>query len=103
MHQPPVDLEWGVAGARYAASPRGAVVVVDVLSFSTAVTLLAGYGTAVYPAPVPDVDAEEAVPREEATAERPWSLSPAHLLAAAKPDRLVLPSPNGAAVAAVVS
>lgn len=42
-----------------------------------------------------------AVRRHEVDAEHPWSLSPAHLLAAPLVERLVLPSPNGSSIAAV--
>jgi 2-phosphosulfolactate phosphatase len=40
--------------------------------------------------------------RHTVTPETPWSLSPAHLRAAPFTARLVLPSPNGAAIAAAV-
>jgi 2-phosphosulfolactate phosphatase len=106
--------DWGIAGARAAAAagPGGALVVVDVLSFSTAVTIAAGRGTAVYPQPWPpgDVaafaaarDAVRAVLREEVTDRHPWSLSPAHLARAPAPGRLVLPSPNGSAISAAAA
>ena len=38
--------------------------------------------------------------RRAASAGHPWSLSPAALRAAPAPERLVLPSPNGSAIAA---
>ena len=47
-----------------------------------------------------EVDAVLAVGRREVTPEHPWSLSPSALLAAPAPPRLVLPSPNGSAIAA---
>jgi 2-phosphosulfolactate phosphatase len=96
----------GVSGA------AGALVIVDVLSFSTAVTVAAGRGTAVYPHPWPSPDVESfaaahdavwAVRRDEVTERHPWSLSPVHLLAAPAAGRLVLPSPNGSAIAAASS
>jgi 2-phosphosulfolactate phosphatase len=117
-----IRFDWGAAGARAANGPAGsgggaraangpagALVVVDVLSFSTAVTIAAGRGTAVYPHPWPSPDVESfatehdavwAVRRREVTGSHPWSLSPAHLVAAPAPGRLVLPSPNGSAIAA---
>jgi 2-phosphosulfolactate phosphatase len=103
-----VHLDWGLDGAR-AARPGGALVVVDVLSFSTAVTIMTGRGSMVYPHtwPSPDVeafararDAAWAVGRRDVSAEHPWSLSPAHLIASPAVDRLVLPSPNGSAISA---
>jgi len=84
------------------------LVVVDVLSFTTATTVAVERGVAVYPAASNDVSsmrlahevgAELAVPRDQVTEKRPWSLSPAALRSAQTPARLVLPSPNGAAIA----
>jgi 2-phosphosulfolactate phosphatase len=46
------------------------------------------------------VDAVLAVGRSEVTREHPWSLSPAALTSAPVSPRLVLPSPNGSAIAA---
>jgi len=109
---PGVRFDWGLAGAREAGAPAGALVIVDVLSFSTAVTVATGRGTVVYPHPWPaaDVaafatarDAALAVPRPEVTERHPWSLSPAQLLTVPTPRRLVLPSPNGSAIAAASS
>jgi 2-phosphosulfolactate phosphatase len=84
-------------------------VIVDVLSFSTSVTIATGRGTIVYPHawPSPNLDvfaasheAVLAVHRREVSPSHPWSLSPAHLLDAPAPERLVLPSPNGSSIAA---
>lgn len=103
-----VRCEWGPVGADRVAA-GGAVVVVDVLSFTTAVSVLVERGTAVYPAAWRDSraldlaheqDAALAVGRREVSVAQPWSLSPAALLRAAAPERLVLPSPNGSAIAA---
>jgi 2-phosphosulfolactate phosphatase len=106
-----VWFDWGLAGAR-AHRGAAALVIVDVLSFSTAVTIAAGRGTAVYPHPWPDPgierfaaarDAEWARPRGQVTPGQPWSLSPASLLSGPLPGRLVLPSPNGSAIAATAT
>jgi 2-phosphosulfolactate phosphatase len=84
-------------------------VVVDVLSFTTSVSVAVEKGTQVYPYAWRDdtaedfaveVDAVLAVGRRAVTAEHPWSLSPAALLDAPAVPRLVLPSPNGSAIAA---
>lgn len=104
----PVRCEWGPAGAAL-ADGAAAVVVVDVLSFTTSVSVLVERGTAVHPAAWRDERAAElarelgaalAVGRREVSDESPWSLSPAALLRAEPPERLVLPSPNGSAIAA---
>ncbi|MET9350707.1 2-phosphosulfolactate phosphatase [Streptomyces termitum] len=104
-----VSFGWGPAEARALAPGAACVVVVDVLSFTTAVGVAVERGTAVYPyrwrdgtaaAYARERDAVLAVGRREATGEHPWSLSPAALRAAPVPPRLVLPSPNGSTIAA---
>lgn len=103
-----VRCEWGPVGAARVGAD-GAVVVVDVLSFTTSVSLMVERGTAVYPAAWRDSRAAElarkhqaalAVGRHEISDESPWSLSPAALRRTTAPQRLVLPSPNGSAIAA---
>jgi 2-phosphosulfolactate phosphatase len=95
--------------------------VVDVLSFTTAVSVAVGKGTRVLPFWWPERDpaavegagiekaaaayarqsgAPLAVHRADATPASPWPLSPAHLRQAPFVARLVLPSPNGAAICA---
>lgn len=107
-----VRLEWGPTGAAHLTRPEAAVVVVDVLCFTTCVSVAVGRGTAVRPAPWRDDRATElaarlgadlAVGRDEVTPERPYSLSPAHLLAAPPSRLLVLPSPNGSTIAAAAT
>jgi 2-phosphosulfolactate phosphatase len=102
-----VRFDWGPVGAARTGGRECVSVIVDVLSFTTAVTVAVESGSAVYPAP-PGADAvalareagaELAVGRDEVTEERPWSLSPQALRSAAIPARLVLPSPNGSAIA----
>jgi 2-phosphosulfolactate phosphatase len=94
------------------SAPEAAAVIVDVLSFTTAVSVAVGRGTVVYPHPWPSPETESfarahqavcAVPRRAVDADHPWTLSPAHLLSAPPVDRLVLPSPNGSAIAAQVT
>ncbi len=107
-----VRFDWGLAGAAELSTAAGATVVVDVLSFSTAVTIAVGRGTVVYPHQWPSPDAAPfaaergavcAVRRRLVDADHPWSLSPAHLLAAPAVERLVLPSPNGSTIAAAAT
>jgi len=98
--------QWGLAGAaRVAAAP--AVVVVDVLSFTTSVVVAVDRGIRVYPHPwhnsarqrASEVDGALAVGRHRVGPDHPWSLSPAALLRAPATPRLVLPSPNGSTIA----
>ena len=104
-----VRLDWGPAGAR--ATQADIAVVVDVLSFSTSVTVAVERGMRVFPYRWRDAQAEEfaakheavlAVGRLEATkrgAVHAPSLSPASLLSCEAIPRLVLPSPNGSTIA----
>lgn len=104
-----VRLDWGPVGAR--ATGADVAVVVDVLSFSTSVTVAVERGMRVFPYRWKGAQAQEfaeqqgavlAVGRLEATKEgavRAPSLSPAGLLACDPIERLVLPSPNGSTIA----
>jgi 2-phosphosulfolactate phosphatase len=107
-----VRFDWGPTGAARVGGREGVLVVVDVLSFTTAVDIAVERGSAVYPAACRDADAARlardvggvlAVDRREVTERHPWSLSPAALRAAPVASRLVLPSPNGAAIAAAAA
>lgn len=107
-----IRVEWGPTGARTLGPHSAVLVVVDVLSFTTTVSVAVDAGTAVLPYPWRDAGAEEfaarhdavsAVGRRATSPERPWSLSPSALRRAPAPRRLVLPSPNGSAIAAAVS
>jgi len=107
-----VRMEWGPIGAQACAADVS--LVVDVLSFSTSVTIATERGMHVFPCPWKDSrayafaeqhDAVLAVGRLEASrldgAILP-SLSPARLLEATPVPRLVLPSPNGSAITSVL-
>jgi 2-phosphosulfolactate phosphatase len=81
-------------------------IVVDVLSFSTAVDVAVGRGAQVFPSRFKALaesaqlaamyDALLAVPRSERSDASPYTLSPSTLAALPRGARLVLPSPNGA-------
>ncbi|WUS97172.1 2-phosphosulfolactate phosphatase [Streptomyces sp. NBC_00708] len=101
--------DWGPVGAERLAADVACLVVVDVLSFTTSVTVAVESGTRVFPYAWRDASASEfaeargarlAVGRRMATAASPWSLSPAALRDAPYVPRLVLPSPNGSSIAA---
>jgi 2-phosphosulfolactate phosphatase len=104
-----VRFEWGPTGAQQLAPGAACLVVVDVLSFTTSVTVAVEAGTQVFPYAWRDETASVfargkaaalAVGRRAATSDSPWSLSPAALRHAPFTPRLVLPSPNGSAIAA---
>ncbi|MFD3657722.1 2-phosphosulfolactate phosphatase [Streptomyces sp. NPDC058620] len=101
--------EWGPVGAQRLAADVACLVVVDVLSFTTSVTVAVESGTRVFPYAWRDESASRfaeqmgarlAVGRRMATSASPWSLSPAALRSAPPAPRLVLPSPNGSSIAA---
>ncbi len=99
-----VRMEWGERGVEHVAAGCEAVVIVDVISFSTCVDVAVSRGAAVLPYPyrrdgeaaafARAHGAKLAVPRRE----RGWSLSPASLGTLPAGARLVLPSPNGSAL-----
>jgi 2-phosphosulfolactate phosphatase len=96
--------EWGRDGARRAASRGDILVVVDLLSFSTAVATAIDGGAIVYPcghaedaaALAASLGAESAVHRRDVPARGRFSLSPLSFLDVMPGTRIVLPSPNGA-------
>lgn len=102
--------DWGLPGARALvadARPGDVAVVVDVLSFTTTLTLALERGIAVHPYPWRDEgapayaaerDAALAAGRREGLATGRVSLSPASMLDAGGVDRVVLPSPNGSSI-----
>lgn len=100
-----VGLEWGVAGARSLTdgTAEDAIVVVDVLSFSTSVVLACDKGATVWPHPGGEEahalarSLEAVLAGTRAHREGP-SLSPSSMLDLPEGTRLVLPSPNGSAI-----
>ena len=105
-----VRLEWGPYAAAAFAPEVDVAVVVDVLSFSTTVTIALGRGITVHPFRWRDeravelareLDANLALQRQDARL-RPGSvsLSPQSLQRASGIERLVLPSPNGSTICA---
>jgi 2-phosphosulfolactate phosphatase len=101
-----VRFEWGPAGVE--AVPADAVVVVDVLRFTTAVDAVVSRGAVVFPYRWKDDSAGEYSARVGAVLADPGdalgpSLSPVSLLSLRSGDRVVLPSPNGSTCAAAAS
>jgi 2-phosphosulfolactate phosphatase len=105
-----VRMDWGPQGLdNLLAGGVRTVVVVDVLRFTTAVDVACGRGATVTPFPFADPEAAEARAGElGATAARRDmqrgdtsgpSLSPVSLRLLTPSDHVVLPSPNGSAIA----
>jgi 2-phosphosulfolactate phosphatase len=103
-------LDWGPTGAHALvadARPGDVAVVVDVLSFTTTLTLAVERGIDVYPYPWASAEAPSyaeqrnavlARGRREGVAAGAVSLSPASFAGVEGIERLVLPSPNGSAI-----
>jgi 2-phosphosulfolactate phosphatase len=103
-----VRFEWGPEGARELGVSSRVVIVVDVLSFSSAVDVAVARGARVHPvawdrAMTADVTgrgrAIAAVPRSRMSAQHPFSLSPPSMATARRGMTIVVASPNGARVA----
>ena len=96
-----VRCEWGAGGLAACTPGSAAIVIVDVLSFTTAVDVAVGRGARVFPFARRDEAAEAfaqahgalLASRDRATG---FSLSPASLQTLPAGAALVLPSPNGA-------
>lgn len=102
-----VRCEWGESGIAAVAPGCEAIVIVDVLSFSTCVDVATGRGAMVYPL-ADDHSAAELAARVGAhlagrREETGYSLSPASLMAIPAGERLVLPSPNGSRLTAMAA
>lgn len=95
--------DWGLAGAL--GADHGIVVIVDVLSFCTTVSVALDRGIQVYPYRWADERAEGYAEQLSAVLargrrHRGISLSPASVRSSEGINRLVLPSPNGATITA---
>jgi 2-phosphosulfolactate phosphatase len=96
--------EWGLQGVSHLAPVSDAAIVVDVLSFSTAVDIVVANGASVLPYPWKDDSAvryaeeKQAVLASVARSHNQYSLSPSSLRGIPAGSALVLPSPNGSAI-----
>ena len=118
-----IRMEWGLRGAQEVTKDADWAVVVDVLSFTTTVSVALDQGAVVFPYPWRDESAQafarrhaaalavgrtkaghaDSAQREPDGAGRLVSLSPVSIRAAPGLDRIVLPSPNGSALAAALA
>ena len=97
-----VRFEWGLSGLEALAPVSDVVIIVDVLSFTTAVDVVVGAGGMVFPYRGSSHDLPSFALANDAQFVSPgrqvgggYSLSPASLLTAPPGIRLVLPSLNG--------
>lgn len=96
--------DWGAEGLAMLAPACDVIVIVDVFRFTSAVSAAVQRGSAVLPYRwCDDTAAAHAAEHDAVLAGRredgPLSLSPADLLRFDLPPRIVLPSPNGSALA----
>jgi 2-phosphosulfolactate phosphatase len=109
-----VRLEWGPTGAAAVAAGADVAVVVDVLSFTTTLTVAVERGITVHPyhwkderaaAHAASLDAVLAVGRFEQRdlGGSAVSLSPATMASVQGVERIVLPSPNGSTICAALA
>ncbi|NYE94410.1 2-phosphosulfolactate phosphatase [Psychromicrobium silvestre] len=109
-----IDFGWGLSGALAQCPPGSVAVVHDILSFSTTVNVALGRGIEILPYrfdPSNPTDAARyAEANNAAIAGTRWqrgglTLSPASIAQALGPlpERLVLPSPNGATISAALA
>jgi 2-phosphosulfolactate phosphatase len=93
-----IRLEWGAEGVDVLAPECGALVIVDVLSFSTAVDVALAKGARILPLRHGD-EAAAGVAKEAGAVlagEGRWSLRPSSLADIPAGTLLAVPSPNGA-------
>lgn len=109
MPAPQIDFAWGRAGLAALLDQCDVFVILDVLCFTTSVDVAVARGAEVLPFPLEKYGADEAARRGEAVLAKPRaeaaggpSLSPASLQNLAAGTRLLLPSPNGSALSAMV-
>jgi 2-phosphosulfolactate phosphatase len=96
-----IRCEWALEGLNALRATSDAIVIVDVLSFSTAVDIALSRGAIVYPFPWNDESARSFAAKQDALLASKrgnaggYSLSPVSLCSIPAGTRLVLPSPNG--------
>lgn len=107
-----IRLEWGPTGAAAIAPGADVLAVVDVLSFTTTLTVAVERGIRVLPFRWAAAEAREqarrhdatlAVGRSRVTGPGQVSLSPETILRSSGLSRLVLPSPNGSTISALLA
>jgi len=99
--------DWGVEGASELGRASRVLIVVDLMSFSTAIDVAVAHGAAAYPCQFAKgaskalalrVGGIETVARRATTSAEPFSLSPATMALARPGMKIIVASPNGAQV-----
>ncbi|HUY27419.1 MAG TPA: 2-phosphosulfolactate phosphatase [Candidatus Binataceae bacterium] len=101
------QFEWGPDGARELGRGARVMIVVDVMSFSTAIDVAVSHGATAYPCQFAGgaanelarrVGGIETVARLATTSQSPFSLSPPTMAHAQPGMKIIVASPNGAQV-----
>lgn len=99
--------DWGAHGASELGRTSRVLIVVDLMSFSTAIDVAVAHGAAAYPcqfakgaskALAKRVGGIETVARRATTSAQPFSLSPSTMALARPGMKIIVASPNGARV-----
>lgn len=95
-----IRCEWGLKGVEILAPTSDAIIIVDVMSFSTAVSVAVSRGAIVFPYRWKDESGPQFAKRRNALLAGPrgeaeYSLSPLSMMKLHPGARIVLPSPNG--------
>ena len=96
-----IRCEWGLAGVKALSPISDIVIIVDVMSFSTCVSIAIEHGAQVLPFNDREIAADAYAKSKDAAIARPrgvgtFSLSPKTFIGIHRGTRIVLPSPNGA-------
>lgn len=101
-----VRLEWDAQAVEHLAADADCIVIIDVMSFSTCVSIATARGGTVFPYPWKDASAQQYAAERNAQCAQfdrrfqgpGFTLSPCSLQEMVSGTRLVLPSPNGSAL-----
>lgn len=102
QHEYDIRMEWGQKGVEELSPISDAVIIIDILSFSTCVDIVTSKLASVLPYRWKDETASEFAKSKNAILadykrhSTSYSLSPTSLLSVKEGEKIVLPSPNGA-------
>ena len=109
MRDAQIDFAWGAAGLTDLLGQCDVFVILDILCFTTSVDVAVARGVEVLPFPLGKYGADDLAQRGDAVLAKPRreaaggpSLSPPSLRSLTAGTRLVLPSPNGSTLSAMV-
>lgn len=101
QHNFDIRCEWGAKGIEQLAASSDAIIIVDVLSFTTCVSIAVDNEAVIYPFYADSISPEDFAREHDAILasknrqSEGFSLSPASLMTIPPQTRVVIPSPNG--------